>query len=93
MTDTQALVLNEAAYMKVPIIYTDPEISDVTIHQKTGILVEPDDNSIADALLELANNPKKREALGKAGHERARLFSIERQTDYLLAIYKKALKS
>lgn len=92
MTDTQALVLNEAAFMHVPIIYSDPEISDITVHNKTGILARPEPVHLAEAILELADNPTKRRALGKAGHTLAEKYSIDRQTNYLLRIYKKALR-
>ena len=65
------LVLVEALACACPVITTDlPAIRDVVIHERTGVLVsERDSYSLANAILDLLNNPGKRKQLADKGRE------------------------
>lgn len=92
MTDTQALVLNEAAYMRVPLVYSDPDISLVAEDTTSGILAPPKPEAFSKALLKLAHNPSLRKKMGDAAHNKASEFTIDRQAAKLEEIYTRTLK-
>jgi glycosyltransferase involved in cell wall biosynthesis len=85
------IVLLEAMSAGVPIVATRTGgIPEIVLEGKTGILAEPDDPSgLARALLELADDPGKRQALGRAGRERwAQSFTLDRSVDATLEAYR-----
>jgi glycosyltransferase involved in cell wall biosynthesis len=65
-------------------------IREVVEHQRTGILVPPDDlHLFADALAGLARDPERRRQLGIEGRRRAReLFGLENWADKTRALYE-----
>lgn len=91
MTDTQALVLNEAAYMHTPLIYSDPDISLVAEDGISGILSPPKPEPFAQAILKLAHNPSLRKKMGDAAHKKASKFTINQQTTKLETIYRRVI--
>lgn len=91
MTDTQALVLNEAAYMHLPLVYSDADLSLVAEDNVSGVLVAPEPEAFAKALLELADDPDRCRKLGDAGHQKARGFTIDKQAKKLEEIYKRVI--
>ncbi len=85
------IVLLEAMSAGVPIVATRTGgIPEIVLEGKTGILAEPADPSgLARALLELADDPGKRQALGRAGRERwAQSFTLDRSVDATLEAYR-----
>jgi hypothetical protein len=54
-----------------PVIITHAEgVSDIVENAGCGIVIPPDDNNaLADAIIKIIGNTKKREAMGKAGRE------------------------
>lgn len=93
MTDTQALVLNEAAYSSLPIIFSDPEISTIAQDKKTGLLVPPTGKDYADAILQLMKNPTEAQKFGREGHKLASKITILHQAKELEKIYTATIKS
>ncbi len=89
MTDTQALVLNEAAYMRVPLIYSDADLSLVAEDGVSGILAPPKPEAFSKALLKLAHDPALRKKMGDAAHKKASEYTIDKQTEKLESIYKR----
>ncbi|WP_128226236.1 glycosyltransferase family 4 protein [Halobacteriaceae archaeon SHR40] len=62
--------------------------------KQTGILVEPgNSNALADALLDLLEDPEKRETMGERSQQRAEQFSWERITDQYIDLYKRVAES
>jgi glycosyltransferase involved in cell wall biosynthesis len=59
----------------------------------TGVLVPVRDSmALADAILDLVQNPEKRKAMGKAGRELAeREFAIEKIVDEHMQIYNQLI--
>lgn len=60
----------EAMSIGLAVVATDVGgVSESVIHRKTGLLVKPnDDETLAEALIELAKSPSLRLELGKQGH-------------------------
>jgi 1,2-diacylglycerol 3-alpha-glucosyltransferase len=59
VTDTQALVVNEAGLMSLPIVWCDKAVNDVLQDGKTGIHAKNNPSSYTKALLKLLGDPKK----------------------------------
>jgi glycosyltransferase involved in cell wall biosynthesis len=81
----------EAMCMGKPVIATDVTGSrDVVVHEKTGLLVPSKNiNAIADAIIMLINDPKKRKILGVNGRKRImESFLITDKIRDLETIYK-----
>jgi starch synthase len=68
-------------------------VAEIVVHGKTGILVPPDDHvAMARAIEELARDPGRRAALGRAGRERALdKYSLEACANGVLAVYEQAM--
>ncbi len=92
MTDTQALVLNEAAYAGLPLVYSDPEISQIAKDGETGIIAKPTGASYADAIEFLMANPQKAKECGKKGNSLASKLTIDNQAKALEKLYKNTIK-
>ncbi len=93
LTDTQALVLNEAAYSGLPLIFSDPEISPYIAQDKhTGLLVQADSTSYADAIEYLTHHPRIAARLGRTAQARASQLTIAHQAKLLEKIYQQAIK-
>ncbi|WP_246467942.1 glycosyltransferase [Allocatelliglobosispora scoriae] len=90
-TDTQALVLQEAAHAGVPTVMVDPEL------HRTGPLggaarcVEPDPASFADGVLELLGDPRAARALGATAAANAARHTPAEFATSMLAVYAQAL--
>lgn len=84
-----SLTILEAMAAGLPVVATrvggNPE---VVIDHETGRLVARHGRALAGALVELANNPAKRQAMGVAGRWRVkRHFSLERMVEQYAAAY------
>jgi len=88
------MVALEAMERARPVIATDVGgLSDIVRHGATGLLVPPADaDALARALLELANDPARAAALGRAGRERMlRRFPESRCVDRTELLYRAML--
>lgn len=86
--------LTEAAACGRAAITTDmPGCREAVRHDGNGLLVPPRDaRALADAVLELADDPTRRAAMGAAGRRRAETeFADERVHEATLRIYAQAL--
>lgn len=85
------IVLLEAMSAGVPVVATRTGgIPEIVSAGETGILAEPGDPvGLARALLELADDPGKRQALGRAGFGRwQQSFTLDRFVDATLEAYR-----
>lgn len=71
VTDTQALVHQEAALAGVPTVLTDAELHSTGPLHGASVLAEPQPGPYADALDELLGNPEKARELGRAARQAA----------------------
>jgi len=91
-TDTQALVLNEAAYGGLPIVWCDRDVNDVVKDKVNGLLTKPNAESFARAIIQILNNDKIAKAYSKKSLQRARMFSEAKMTIKLMDNIKKLSK-
>ncbi len=89
------LVATEAnATGAVPIAYNVPGLRDSIQNGKTGILVNKDPQSLAQAAIDLLKNENLRQKLAKNGYQYARKFSWDNTyTDFKKALGDKLLKA
>ena len=85
-SDSEALPLSviEAMSLGKPVVSTGVGgISDAVVDGQSGILVPPrDPQALADALVALAADPSRAEAMGRAGYQRfEEKFRLERMVD------------
>lgn len=64
LTDTQALVLNEAAHAGLPLIWCDDGLNDVLRHRRSGLKAEPDAAAFTAAMLRLGRDEALRRRYG-----------------------------
>ncbi|MBI2798314.1 glycosyltransferase [Candidatus Saccharibacteria bacterium] len=87
LTDTQGLVINEAAYSKKPIVFCDPEISPLTIDGKTGLLAKATVHDLANKIGKLIHNPELAIKFGEQAHTEAKKITMSQQAKKLEHIY------
>ncbi len=89
MTDTQGLVLSEAAIESKPIVFLDSEISSLAEDGMTGIKADNTPTSFSSACLKLIREPELAKIYGVNAKKLAMKMTIEKQTRKLIEIYKK----
>ncbi len=90
-TDTQGLVLNEAAIEGKPIVYIDGEISPIVKDGVSAIQAKNTTTSFAAACNKLISNPKLATKLGKNAKKFAKNITIDKQAEKLLNLYNSLL--
>jgi glycosyltransferase involved in cell wall biosynthesis len=87
--------LIEAMAAGKPVIGTSAGgIPEIIINEKTGIIVQPNDSkALADAIISLVNDEKKRKELALSGRKRAiEMFSIKDHVKKVEEIYEEVLR-
>ncbi len=90
-TDTQGLVVHEAAGAGLPLILCDQEVSEVFIKDETGLLASENSDEFASQIQILLDNPDLAKKLGKAAKKRAAQFSEIGQMEQLEKLYQKII--
>jgi len=89
------LAILEAMGTSLPVVATDVGgNAEVVIPGQTGVLVPPEDpQSLADGLMEMAQHPRERDRLGRAGRKLSRQnFNLETQTAGLVEMYEEWMR-
>ncbi|HLF71324.1 MAG TPA: glycosyltransferase family 4 protein [Dehalococcoidia bacterium] len=91
--ESQGIVLLEAMAAGCPVVASNiGGFAGVVTHGVEGLLVRPKDASaLADALVELIDDPERRKEMAAAGSERAQHFSWERVAQRVLSYYERLL--
>lgn len=89
-TETFGLTFVEAMHVGLPVIGVRRfGAKEIIEHGKSGLLVEPDDElALADAMDRLLRDGALRRRMGKAAHERAKGYSLEKSIERTLEIYE-----
>lgn len=93
LTDTQSLVLNEAAHAGLPLIAVDGLINDVVQDGVNGYIAKPTVTALATAIVTTLSDPRRAEAMGKASVVQAKKFSEASQAKKLANLYRSILDS
>lgn len=89
LTDTQALVVNEAALMSLPIVWCDEGVNQVLVHQKSGLKSADTPSAYAKALIDLSSDKPLRIEYGKNARKLAQGYGEEAQTKKLVVVLQK----
>ncbi len=92
MTDTQGLVLNEAAMSGLPIVMIDKEITMIVENNINGKIVKQDKTELANAITTILNDSKLRSEMSKASIELAKDYSQKNQALKIEKIYKNLIQ-
>jgi 1,2-diacylglycerol 3-alpha-glucosyltransferase len=92
-TETQGLVLAEAAACGLPAVAVDAAGCDEVVRDgDTGVLTKGDPTALAEAVIGLLLDPERRRAMGRRARENAeRLFDVRLQIDRTMAVYADAV--
>jgi 1,2-diacylglycerol 3-alpha-glucosyltransferase len=88
MTDTQGWVLHEAAMAGLPIVLIDTEVSEVVESGVNGEYVLNSPENMAEAIIDLLGDPKKRHRYSAAGQKIAQNYTEEHQVAKLAELYE-----
>jgi glycosyltransferase involved in cell wall biosynthesis len=91
LTDTQGLVLHEAAHAGLPFVLIDRHVSEVVHDSENGFVARNNPTSFADCLVKLLASKKLRQELGEHSKQLARQFGEYTQTKRLEQIYRESL--
>lgn len=92
--ETQSIAAMQALACRVPVIAANAWGLKEYIKPGVGFLVEPEDiETLAEKILYLYKNPKRREMMGKEGEKYVAKFSIENIGNTWEQIYEKVIKS
>ncbi|HMQ95991.1 MAG TPA: glycosyltransferase [Candidatus Saccharibacteria bacterium] len=91
LKDTQGWVLHEAAQAKRPIVLIDQKVSEVAVNGESGIFVEDTPRSMADGVIELLEDPKKRRQYGETAKKIASKYTEKRQVAKLEKLYRRII--
>jgi glycosyltransferase involved in cell wall biosynthesis len=92
-TDTQGLVLLEAASVGKPIVMVkDPGLGKIVLDGENGFAVSEDVDIFAEKVLKLLSDKSLYDRMSNKSREMAESLSIANQTEKLLSLYTKIVK-
>jgi 1,2-diacylglycerol 3-alpha-glucosyltransferase len=90
MTDTQALVLQEAALARVPAVLADPVLHQHGVLRGAGVCSGPDPAAFGVAVVRLLDDPAAARRLGEQAAHRAAEHTPARYAASMLDVYRQA---
>lgn len=93
-TETQGIVLIEAAATGLPLVAVDAgAVRELRQHKRNGILCHPGDVAeMTDAMMKLLKNPELCERYGKESLEVAKMHDLNRTLQRFVEIYQEAIQ-
>jgi glycosyltransferase involved in cell wall biosynthesis len=92
LTDTQALVLNEAAGQGLPIVMCDVGVNEVFQDGENGLSAAAEPQDFADKVAQILVDNDLRAKFSYRSHELAAEFSEKHQTEKLVKFYRELLR-
>jgi glycosyltransferase involved in cell wall biosynthesis len=89
-TDTQGLVLQEAALAGLPVVLVDAALHTRGALAGAGLCTEPVPDALAAGLLQVLRAPLLAAQLGVEGRQRALAHTPERYAEAMVAVYRAA---
>lgn len=91
LSDTQGLVVNEAAGAGLPIILCDDALTTIVQHEQSGLVVKPTVRAVSSAMNSLIDNPVQRAAYGITAARLAKQYDEKSQTKKLVRLYQQCI--
>ena len=91
MCDTQALVVNEAAWAGTPLVMVDRGISQVGVDGVSGLFAAATPEDVGDKISILLEQPGRARQLGEAARERAGQLTTHAQVAKLSRLYEETV--
>jgi 1,2-diacylglycerol 3-alpha-glucosyltransferase len=92
LTDTQGLVLNEAALAGLPIVMIDRDMSEIVKDGENGLFAKATPKDFAHKLSDILRSPELQIKMGLRSVELASEYSASHQAVKLLRLYQEVLK-
>jgi glycosyltransferase involved in cell wall biosynthesis len=86
--DTQALVVNEAAWAATPVVMVDRNISQIVEDGVSGLFADGTPEDFSEKISVLLDDPQRAVAMGRAGRERAAKLTARTQAAKLSRLYE-----
>lgn len=93
MTDTQGLVLHEAAHAGCPLVIIDAEVTEVLEPEKNGLKAKNNPTDIANQVVTILSNQKLYTQYSSHSKRRAKLFTEQIQVNKLIELYEDIIRS
>ncbi len=87
-SDTQGLVLNEAAQAGLPIVLIDHEITDVVKDGENGLFSKPDADDMASKIISILESSEQCSKMSKNSINISKEYTAKKQSDKILKIYE-----
>lgn len=91
LTDTQGLVLHEAAHTGLPFVLIDRKVSEVVREGENGLVAKNNPTNLANCTLQLLGSSAMRRKFGEASKQLARKYGEYTQTKKLEQMYREAI--
>lgn len=92
LTDTQGLVLHEAAQAGLPLVIVDPGVTEVLQEGRNGFIAKATPLSIANKILPLFDDPALCSKLGRESKKIAQQYSEKKQSKKLIELYRQVVR-
>jgi 1,2-diacylglycerol 3-alpha-glucosyltransferase len=92
LTDTQGMVLNEAACAGAPIVMVDPYISEVVIDGENGYITRNSTRGFAAKIVNILTNTRLREKMSRRSMELGETISAANQAEKLVKLYQETIE-
>ncbi len=92
LSETQGLVLNEAARAGLPIVMIDRDVTEVVRNGKNGIFARNSARGLANQILEVLGDPARRQRMGQQSIKLADGYGVKNQAEQLIALYEDTVK-
>lgn len=92
LTDTQGLVLHEAALAGLPIVMTDRLVSQVVKNNQNGLYAKPTAVSFAEKIVKILANKTLQKSMGSHSKQIARHFSERAQSQKIVQLYQQIIR-
>ena len=89
--EASPLVVYEAAGSGLPVAATRVSGADVLEHEKTGLIIDRDEEMVGEAMARLASDPTLRRRLGDAARSRVRELTWDASAASVLSVYRMLL--
>lgn len=93
LTDTQGLVLHEAAGAGLPMVMCDAHVSEIFHNNSNGLLAANEPEDFAEKIMEILSDTETTRSMGKKSKEYATEHTEEKQIKDLEALYTRCIKN